>query len=410
MFSGSISSICKIPQYQIWIMDLSNNKLAGEIPNCWDKMPYLFSLNLADNSFSGEIPRSLGSNLLDFSALQLRGNNLSGELPSTLRLCQRLNMIDVEGNALTGEIPTWIGELYHMRFLNIHGNKLHGSIPPHICNLTDIRILDLSMNYLSGKIPDCFNNFTTLAQKNTILDNWLGYYLWVHYNGNLPNEKIRPVYEYSAIQWKGQESEYRKNLRLLKLIDFSSNSLTGNIPKSFSSMLGLISLNLSRNSLTGNIIGDIGEMEMLECLDLSHNQFSGELPTSLAQLQYLAVLDLSNNDLFGKIPTSTQLQSFNASAYDENDGLCGPPLPALCPEDSLRPSTTNPNEKDDDSLSFMQEVCISLGFGFIFGFWGVVGTFILKKSWRIAYFNFWDAVGDWFYVRIAVFVSKWRRS
>ncbi|XP_057793402.1 receptor-like protein EIX1 [Salvia miltiorrhiza] len=218
---------------------------------------------------------------------------------------------------------------------------------------------------------------------------------------NLPNEEIRPVYEYSAIQWKGQESEYRKNLKLLKLIDFSSNSLTGNIPKSFSSMLGLISLNLSRNSLTGNIIRDIGEMEMLECLDLSHNQFSGELPTSLAQLQYLAVLDLSNNDLIGKIPTSTQLQSFNASAYDENDGLCGPPL-ASCPEDSLRPSTTNPNEKDDNSLSFMQEVCISLGFGFIFGFWGVVGTFILKKSWRIAYFNFWDAVGDWFYVRIAV--------
>ncbi|XP_057792811.1 receptor-like protein EIX1 [Salvia miltiorrhiza] len=397
MFSGSISSICKLPQNLVWSLDLSNNKLAGEIPNCWEKMPYLFSLNLADNSFSGEIPRSLGSNLLEFNALQLRGNNLSGELPSTLRLCQEMELIDVGGNELTGEIPTWIGDLDNMAFLNLHGNKLHGNIPPQICNLTHIRILDLSMNYLSGKIPDCFNNFTTLAQKNTILDNWLGYFLWFKYNGNLPNEEIRPVYQYSAIQWKGQESKYRKNLRFLKLIDFSSNSLTGNIPKSFSSMLGLISLNLSRNSLTGNIIGDIGEMEMLECLDLSHNQFSGELPTSLAQLQYLAVLDLSNNDLFGKIPTSTQLQSFNASAYDENDGLCGPPLPALCPEDSLRPSTTNPNEKDDNSLSFMQEVCISLGFGFIFGFWGVVGTFILKKSWRIAYFNFWDDVGDWFY-------------
>ncbi|XP_057792812.1 receptor-like protein EIX1 [Salvia miltiorrhiza] len=409
MFSGSISSICKIPQYrQLRRLYLSNNKLAGEIPNCWDKMPNLDSLNLADNSFSGEIPRSFGS-LLHLFALQLRGNNLSGELPSTLRLCQHLRLVDVGGNALTGEIPTWIGDLDNMAFLNLHGNKLHGNIPPQICNLTHIRILDLSINMLSGKIPDCFNNFTTMAHKSTIQAEWLGYIYVFHYNDNLPNVKIRPVYEYSAIQWKGQESEYTHNLRLLKLIDFSSNSLTGNIPKSFSSMLGLISLNLSRNSLTGNIIGDIGEMEMLECLDLSHNQFSGELPTSLAQLQYLAVLDLSNNDLFGKIPTSTQLQSFNASAYDENDGLCGPPL-ASCPEDSLRPSTTNPNEKDDNSLSFMQEVCISLGFGFIFGFWGVVGTFILKKSWRIAYFNFWDAVGDWFYVRIAVFVSKWRRS
>ncbi|XP_057792807.1 receptor-like protein EIX2 [Salvia miltiorrhiza] len=151
MFSGSISSICKIPQYrQLLRLDLSNNKLAGEIPNCWDKMPNLDSLNLADNSFSGEIPRSFGS-LLHLFALQFRGNNLSGELPSTLRLCQRLLLVDVGGNALTGEIPTWIGDLDNMAFLNLHGNKLHGNIPPQICNLTHIRILDLSMNYLVWK-------------------------------------------------------------------------------------------------------------------------------------------------------------------------------------------------------------------------------------------------------------------
>ncbi|XP_057792744.1 receptor-like protein EIX1 [Salvia miltiorrhiza] len=417
MFSGSISSICKTPHNGVRVLDLSNNKLAGQVPDCWDKIRNLYSLNLADNSFSGEIPRFLGSNLHGLNALQLRGNSLSGELPSTLRLCQYLRLVDVGGNELTGEIPTWIGELSYMQFLNLRGNKLHGSIPPQICNLTDIRILDLSINILSGKIHDCFNNFNALARKNTIQgdpNSRFGYYYRFQYNGNLPNKNFRSVYEYSSVQWKGRESEYRKNLELLKLIDFSSNGLTGNIPKSFSSMLGLISLNLSNNSLTGNIIRDIGEMEMLECLDLSHNQFSGELPTSLAQLQGLAVLDLSNNNLFGKIPSSTQLQSFNASTYAENDGLCGPPLSALCPEDSFRPSTPNPgesmNEKDDNSLSFMQEVCISLGFGFIFGFWGVVGTFILKKSWRIAYFNLLDAVGDWLYVRIVVFVSKWKRS
>ncbi|XP_057792745.1 receptor-like protein EIX1 [Salvia miltiorrhiza] len=412
MFSGSISSICKLPHHHLWSLDLSNNKLVGEVPDCWEKMPALFSLNLADNSFLGEIPRSFGS-LVQLNTLRLRGNNLSGELPSSLRVCQYLRLVDVGGNELTGEIPTWIGEMYNMEILNLRGNKLHGSIPPQICNLTDIRILNLS----SGKIPDCFNNFTQMVEKNTkqaYPSVGLSYIYISHYSDNLPNKKFRLFYEYLSVQWKGREWEYRKNLKLLKLIDLSSNRLSGSIPKSFSSMLGLISLNLSRNSLSGNINRDIGEMEMLECLDLSHNQFSGALPTSLPQLHYLAVLDLSNNFLFGKIPTSTQLQSFNASAYAENDGLCGPPLPALCPEDSLRPSTTNPgenmNEKDDNGLSFMQEVGISMAFGVIFGFWGVVGTFILKKSWRIAYFNFWDAVGDWFYVKIAVFVSKWRRS
>ncbi|XP_047965280.1 receptor-like protein EIX2 [Salvia hispanica] len=154
-------------------------------------------------------------------------------------------------------------------------------------------------------------------------------------------------------------------------------------------------------------------MDMLDFLDLSHNQLSGKIPTSLAEIHTLGFLDLSNNNLSGKIPTGTQLQSFNASAYADNDGLCGDPLPK-CPGDSLRPSTNNPrenmNENDDNNLSLMQEVAISIGFGFIFGFWGVVGSFLLKKSWRTAFFNLLDAAGDWVYVRIAVFVSKCKRG
>ncbi|XP_047940763.1 receptor-like protein EIX1 [Salvia hispanica] len=408
MFSGSISSICKTHHSKLCLLDLSNNQLAGEIPNCWEKMPTLYSLNLANNHFWGEIPRSLGS-VSGLGALQLRGNSLSGEFPSTLRSCKELLLVDVAENELTGDIPTWFGELYKIENLNLGKNKLHGSIPVEICNLTSIRILDLSKNNLDGNIPDCFNNFTSLAQKN-IPTNSISpnYYTTSYYNGNVII--IVTHYEFSSIQWKGQESEYRKNLQLLKLIDFPSNRLSGNIPRSFSNMKGLISLNLSSNSFTGNIIPDIGEMEMLECLDLSDNQLSGEIPTSLAQLQYLSVLNVSNNSLTGKIPTSTQLQSFNASAYAENDGLCGAPL-ALCNEDVLKPPTTNPGGNADEkgiSLSFMQEVGISMGFGFIFGFWGVVGTFVLKKSWRIAFFN--EDVGDWFYVRTAIFVSKLRRG
>ncbi|XP_042009455.1 receptor-like protein EIX1 [Salvia splendens] len=406
-FSGSISSLCKTPHDYLEYFDLSNNQLAGEVPNCWDKMPSLRYLNLANNGFLGEIPPSFG-NLKDLLALLLHGNGFSGVLPYNLRQCQELRIIDIGGNRLTGEIPSWIGKLYQMQFLNFRGNKLHGSIPPEVCNLTNIQVLDLSVNVLSSIIPDCFDNFTVLASESisdtyahviTLGTRFGGYETW--------------EYEYSSFQWKGKESEYRKNLGLLKLIDVSSNTLIGNIPKSFSSMSNLNSLNLSRNSLTGHIIPDIGKMKTLDSLDLSRNQLSGKIPTSLAEIHTLGVLDLSNNKLSGKIPTSTQLQSFDASAYAGNDGLCGDPL-QKCTEDSLRSSSTNPvenmNEKDGSNFSFMQEVGISMGFGFMFGFWGVIGSFILKKSWRIAFFNLFDAAGDWFYVRIAVFVSKWRRS
>ncbi|KAL1560860.1 receptor-like protein EIX2 [Salvia divinorum] len=43
MLSGSISSICSVDYEQFWFLDLSNNQLAGEIPNCWKKMPNLFN-------------------------------------------------------------------------------------------------------------------------------------------------------------------------------------------------------------------------------------------------------------------------------------------------------------------------------------------------------------------------------
>ncbi|KAL1555663.1 receptor-like protein 47 [Salvia divinorum] len=104
MLSGAISSICKTRKASLNYLDLSNNQLEGEVPNCWEKMPKLYTLNLANNSFSGEIPLSLGD-IRDLTILRMHGNHFSGELPNSLRFCQRLRFIDVEGN----KIPTWIG-------------------------------------------------------------------------------------------------------------------------------------------------------------------------------------------------------------------------------------------------------------------------------------------------------------
>ncbi|KAL6516425.1 hypothetical protein OROGR_019730 [Orobanche gracilis] len=147
ILNGSISSICEIRHGKLMFLDLSNNKLGGEVPNCWENVPNLGILNLAKNNFSSEIPPFLGSFIL--------------------RFFQRLQLIDVGGNELTGEIPTWIGEMHGMRNLNLGINKFHGRIPPEICNLTFIQIIDLSINNLSGKLPDCFNNFTQMARQDT---------------------------------------------------------------------------------------------------------------------------------------------------------------------------------------------------------------------------------------------------
>ncbi|KAH6831750.1 hypothetical protein C2S53_008369 [Perilla frutescens var. hirtella] len=400
MFSGSISSLCTVSYGKLELLDLSGNQFSGELPDCWEKMKGLQVLSLANNYFSGEIPRGFGA-LSDLRSLHLRNNSFSGELPSTLKNCQFLKLFDIGENEVTGTIPAWIGENYrYMTHVSLRRNKFHGSIPPEICNLIQIQMLDLSRNNISGEIPECFNNFTSLSEKNGMLSE------------EKENSMHNFIIDYALVQWKGQElMQYRNNLRLLKLVDLSSNRLVGDIPRAFACLKGLISLNLSRNDLTGKIIWDIGEMETLEILDLSRNKLSGVIPIGLAELHYLAVLDLANNNLSGKIPLGTQLQSFNASVYAGNSRLCGLPL-ALCPGDGAA--------QDDDgsvtpsslsvSYNYMIEFWISMAFGFTFGFWGVVASLVFIRSWRTAYFHFLGSIWEWLYVTSVLFSAKFRGS
>ncbi|CAH9135318.1 unnamed protein product [Cuscuta epithymum] len=380
-------------------LDLSNNQLTGTLPSDLRNMQASEILNVNYNNLSGEIPHSLGS-LSKLKTIHLRGNGFYGELPSTLQGCPLLQQIDIGGNKLTGTIPPWLGEKYtDLAFLSLRQNRFYGVIPLEICDLTQIQVLDLSRNNLTGKIPECFDRFTALVDKNKTTTTKI---------------EVRTVatdgyIDYAFVQWKGEESMYTNTLGLLKLIDLSSNRLVGSIPESFSSLKGLISLNLSRNSLTGRIIRGIGNMDMLEAVDLSRNQLSGEIPLGLGQLHFLAVLVLVNNNLTGEMPSSPTLQGFDPFLYAGNVGLCGLPLP-LCPQDSLAPSSHTNNEETDDGLSFMQDFAISMAFGFIFGFWAVVGPLLLKRSWRIAFFNFWNVVGDWLYVTIAVFFKNFTRG
>ncbi|MBA0608128.1 hypothetical protein Godav_020375, partial [Gossypium davidsonii] len=56
----------------------------------------------------------------------------------------------------------------------------------------------------------------------------------------------------------------------------------------------------------------------------------GEIPLQLANLNFLSFLNVLNNKLVGPIPTSTQLQSFSEASFENNTGLCGPPLKTMC--------------------------------------------------------------------------------
>ncbi|KAJ1413978.1 Leucine-rich repeat [Sesbania bispinosa] len=147
-------------------------------------------------------------------------------------------------------------------------------------------------------------------------------------------------------------------------------------------------------------------------LNLSGNYLKGFIPNNIGHMKMLESLDLSRNHLYGRIPLSTQLQSFDASTYEGNIELCGPPLMNLCPGDVIPPSRSldkHDNEDDEDELITIG-FYISLGLGFCIGFWGVCGTLVIKASWRHAYFQFFNNMSDLIHVTVVVFIARMKRK
>ncbi|KAL2976949.1 hypothetical protein AAZX31_13G036700 [Glycine max] len=395
-FSDSLSFLCVNGTVEtLYQLDLSNNHFSGKIPDCWSRFKSLSYLDLSHNNFSGRIPTSMGS-LLDLQALLLRNNNLTYEIPFSLRSCTNLIMLDVAENRLSGLIPVWIGsKLQELQFLSLGRNNFHGTLPLQICYLSGIQLLDLSINNMSGKIPKCIKNFTSMTQKTSS-----GYYQGHSYYVTSSYSSGDQTYDLNAfLMWKGSEKMFKNNgLLLLKSIDLSSNHFSGEIPLEIENLFGLVSLNLSRNNLTGKIPSKIGKLASLESLDLSRNQLVGSIPLSLTQIYWLSVLDLSHNHLTGKIPTSTQLQSFNASSYEDNLDLCGPPLEKFC-IDGRPTQKPNVEVQEGEYSLFSREFYISMTFGFVISFWVVFDSILLKRSWRHAYFKFLNNLSDNIYVK-----------
>ncbi|XP_075649082.1 receptor-like protein EIX1 [Castanea sativa] len=383
-FSKSISSFLCFKtndSKSIEYLNLERNNLSGKIPDCWMKWNSLVVLNLANNNFSGSFPASIGYLRL-LKSLHLYNNKFSGNLPSSLRNCENLVTFDVAENEFVGSIPSWIGHRFSsLMILNLHSNNFHGHIPKELCALTSLQILDLSHNKLSGGILGCVKNFSAMATKNNSNAD-MSFHPSDYYYG-----ETDPL-ESELLVIKGQALEYSTILHLVKCIDFSKNSLSGEIPKEITNLQGLQSLNLSYNLLIGSIPENIGAMGSLESIDFSMNQLFGQIPSSMSSLTFLNHLNLSNNNLIGKIPLGTQLQSFNESSFTGNK-LCGLPLSNNCAINDVNPNNENKGSKHKGGLE-VDWFFVSMALGFVVGFWGVCGPLLLNKQWRIMYFQFLD--------------------
>ncbi|CAL2271462.1 unnamed protein product [Prunus armeniaca] len=171
-FTGSIPlNLCGLSA--LHILDLSHNNLFGNIPHCIGNLSYLKSKSTDKGSY-GYLGRfelvSKGrvyvydylSILYLVTSIDLSDNKLSGEIPMALTSLIKLGTLNLSMNHLTGNIPANIGNLESIETLDLSLNKLLGTIPQSMVNLTFLNHLNLSYNNLSGKIPTS-NQFQTFV-------------------------------------------------------------------------------------------------------------------------------------------------------------------------------------------------------------------------------------------------------
>ncbi|CAL9076218.1 unnamed protein product [Musa acuminata var. zebrina] len=383
--AGSIpSSICKLEQ--LIVLDLSENHLSHELPSCWKNSSVLQVINLSNNNLSGKIPKSICS-LTSLESLHLSNNNLSGEIPTCIVTLNSLVILDLGLNRLGGCLPRWLGErMPCLKILILRNNMFHGHIPPSIAYFQVLQIMDLSHNNLSGTIPTSFEDLNAMKFAQNTMSFTPG-------SDNYYTDSI-------SVVTKGRESQYVKILLLLTAIDLSYNYLSGSIPEEITNLSGLQSLDLSNNHLAGQITMKIGGLQNLESLDLSHNELTGPVPSTLTTLDFLGFLNLSFNKLSGKIPSGNHLETFGSSSYMGNPDLYGYPLNKE--NQDTKPSQDPSNIDTDVEAEEMFYFYLSLGPGFVVGFWSVWGILLYKQKWRYAYFCFIDNICDKLYVTAKV--------
>ncbi|XP_072972466.1 probable inactive receptor kinase At5g10020 [Typha angustifolia] len=138
------------------LVDLSKNKLSGNLSVIQSWEDTLQTIDLSSNKFTGTYPNE-ASHFGNLTSLKIRNNSLVGSLPSVYGRYQKLSIIDLSLNGLSGELPIEISKLGDLQYFDISNNQFTGPIPD--MPQQGLKVFNVSYNNLSGDVPRSLERF-----------------------------------------------------------------------------------------------------------------------------------------------------------------------------------------------------------------------------------------------------------
>ncbi|EOA39580.1 hypothetical protein CARUB_v10008198mg [Capsella rubella] len=358
---------CNITEFPVFIryrrnlifIDLSNNKIKGQVPDWLWRLPKLEYVSLSNNSLSGfngslQVSPESQINTVDLSSNAFQGplfipsskhlqyflgskNNFTGEIPRSICGVSSLKVLDLSNNNLYGSIPWCLKTLMAISLwdLNLRNNRLSGIIPEIFQNAKSLTSLDVSHNRLEGKIPASLVGCSALEVLN-VGSNAINDMFPFHLNSLqklqvlvLHSNKFHGTLHNTDGGWFG--------FPLLKIIDVSHNGFFGTLPSDYflnwTAMSSKRDNNMEPEYITSPSLGSYYyslilmskgvsmEMERIlttyTAIDFSGNQLNGPIPDSIGLLKELRILNMSSNAFTGHIPSTlanlTSLESLDLS-------------------------------------------------------------------------------------------------
>ncbi|KAK8602033.1 hypothetical protein V6N12_051855 [Hibiscus sabdariffa] len=106
-------------------------------------------------------------NILDYmTGIDLSYNRLTGQIPPELGNLNELHSLNLSHNSLTGFIPSSFSKLKQIESLDLSYNKLSGIIPIQMMELNSLAVFNVSYNNLSGNIPHEKAQFATFDESS----------------------------------------------------------------------------------------------------------------------------------------------------------------------------------------------------------------------------------------------------